>query len=116
MQRLEPHVFVDVSNREKSVFVDEKAFGIAATKRRPDRAKQDLRSPSLNLTMTKAPRTGVDASQCGIQVATRTTCLRQRPRWQRLAGVSLGAPCRLSQHGAHRAFLESGVSVTRRRA
>jgi catechol 2,3-dioxygenase-like lactoylglutathione lyase family enzyme len=70
MNILKPHVSLNVSNIEASVTFYEKAFGVAATKRRPGYAKFDLSAPSLNLTMQEAPRTGVNASHFGIQVAS----------------------------------------------
>jgi catechol 2,3-dioxygenase-like lactoylglutathione lyase family enzyme len=65
---LKPHVSLNVSNIDASVAFYEKAFGVAATKRRPGYAKFDLTAPALNLTMQEAPRTGVNASHFGIQV------------------------------------------------
>jgi catechol 2,3-dioxygenase-like lactoylglutathione lyase family enzyme len=69
MNILKPHVSINVSNIDASVAFYEKAFGVPATKRRPGYAKFDLVEPSLNLTMQEAPRTGVNASHFGIQVA-----------------------------------------------
>jgi catechol 2,3-dioxygenase-like lactoylglutathione lyase family enzyme len=69
MNVLKPHVSLNVSNIDASVSFYEKAFGVRATKRRPGYAKFDLESPCLNLTMQEAPRTGVNASHFGIQVA-----------------------------------------------
>ena len=68
MNVLKPHVSLNVSNVDVSVAFYEKAFGVSASKRRPGYAKFDLESPSLNLTMQEAPRTGVNASHFGIQV------------------------------------------------
>jgi len=48
----------------------EKVFQVKATKRRPGYAKFDLAEPNLNLTMQEAPRTGINASHFGVQVAT----------------------------------------------
>jgi catechol 2,3-dioxygenase-like lactoylglutathione lyase family enzyme len=70
MNVLKPHVSLNVSNIEASVAFYEKAFGVSATKRRPGYAKFDLASPSLNLTMQEAPRTGVNASHFGVQVVS----------------------------------------------
>ncbi len=70
MNILKPHVSLNVSNIEASVAFYEKVFGVAATKRRPGYAKFDLAAPSLNLTMQEAPRTGVNASHFGVQVAS----------------------------------------------
>lgn len=70
MNILKPHVSLNVSNIDASVAFYEKAFGVQATKRRPGYAKFDLVSPSLNLTMQEAPRTGVNASHFGVQVAS----------------------------------------------
>ncbi len=69
MNVLKPHVSLNVTNVEASVAFYEKAFGVEATKRRPGYAKFDLTTPSLNLTMQEAPRTGVNASHFGFQVA-----------------------------------------------
>src|SRR5689334_25205937 len=69
MNVLKPHVSLNVSNIDASVAFYEKVFGVVATKRRPGYAKFDLAEPSLNLTMQEAPRTGVNASHFGIQVA-----------------------------------------------
>lgn len=70
MQVLKAHVSLNVSNIEASVAFYEKAFGVQATKRRPGYAKFDLSEPNLNLTMQEAPRTGINASHFGIQVAS----------------------------------------------
>jgi catechol 2,3-dioxygenase-like lactoylglutathione lyase family enzyme len=70
MNILKPHVSLNVSNIDASVAFYEKVFGVSATKRQPGYAKFDLASPSLNLTMQEAPRTGVNASHFGMQVAS----------------------------------------------
>jgi catechol 2,3-dioxygenase-like lactoylglutathione lyase family enzyme len=70
MNVLKPHVSLNVSNVGASVDFYEKAFGVKATKLRPGYAKFDLETPSLNLTMQEAPRTGVNASHFGVQVAS----------------------------------------------
>jgi catechol 2,3-dioxygenase-like lactoylglutathione lyase family enzyme len=70
MQILKPHVSLNVSNIDASVAFYEKVFGVRAAKRCPGYAKFDLASPSLNLTMQEAPRSGVNASHFGFQVAT----------------------------------------------
>ena len=70
MNILKPHLSLNVSNIDDSVAFYEKAFGVPATKRRPGYAKFDLQAPSLNLTMQEAPRTGVNASHFGVQVAS----------------------------------------------
>lgn len=70
MNVLKPHVSLNVRDIDASVAFYEKAFGVAATKRKPGYAKFDLASPSLNLTMQEAPRTGVNASHFGVQVAS----------------------------------------------
>jgi catechol 2,3-dioxygenase-like lactoylglutathione lyase family enzyme len=70
MNILKPHLSLNVSNIDASVTFYEKAFGVKATKRRPGYAKFDLQAPSLNLTMQEAPRTGVNASHFGVQVAS----------------------------------------------
>ena len=69
MNVLKPHVSLNVSNIDASVAFYEKIFGTPATKRRPGYAKFDLQTPSLNLTMQEAPRSGVNASHFGVQVA-----------------------------------------------
>jgi catechol 2,3-dioxygenase-like lactoylglutathione lyase family enzyme len=70
MNILKPHVSLNISNIEASVAFYEKLFQVPATKRRPGYAKFDLTQPSLNLTMQEAPRTGVNASHFGVQVAS----------------------------------------------
>lgn len=70
MDILKPHISLNVSNIDASVTFYEKAFGVLATKRRPGYAKFDLTAPSLNLTMQEAPRTGINASHFGVQVAS----------------------------------------------
>lgn len=70
MNVLKPHISLNVSNIDASVAFYERALGVTATKRRPGYAKFDLTTPSLNLTMQEAPRTGVNASHFGIQVAS----------------------------------------------
>src|SRR5262249_60045159 len=70
MNILKPHVSLNVADVDASVRFYERAFGVPATKRRPGYAKFDLTEPSLNLSMTEAPRTGVNASHFGIQVAS----------------------------------------------
>src|SRR5262245_51154640 len=60
MNVVKPHVSLNVSNVEASVAFYEKIFGVPASKRRPRYAKFDLTTPSLNLTMQEAPRTGVN--------------------------------------------------------
>lgn len=71
MNILKPHVSLNVTNIEASVAFYEKAFGVKVTKQRSGYAKFDLVAPSLNLTMQEAPRTGVNASHFGVQVASR---------------------------------------------
>jgi catechol 2,3-dioxygenase-like lactoylglutathione lyase family enzyme len=70
MTVLKPHVSLNVSDVAASVKFYEKAFGVKATKLRPGYAKFDLETPALNLTMQEAPRTGVNASHFGVQVAS----------------------------------------------
>src|SRR3954466_9917286 len=70
MNVLKPHVSLNVTDIDRSVAFYEKAFSVKAAKRRPGYAKFDLVAPSLNLTMQEAPRTGVNASHFGIQVAS----------------------------------------------
>jgi catechol 2,3-dioxygenase-like lactoylglutathione lyase family enzyme len=82
MQILKAHVSLNVSNIDASVAFYEKAFGVAATKRRPGYAKFDLQAPPLNLTMSEAPRTGVNASHFGIQVAATEDVLEAKARFE----------------------------------
>jgi catechol 2,3-dioxygenase-like lactoylglutathione lyase family enzyme len=70
MNVLKPHVSLNVSNIDASVAFYAKVFGAEPIKRRPGYAKFDLATPSLNLTMQEAPRTGVNASHFGVQVAS----------------------------------------------
>src|SRR3569832_876563 len=70
MNVLKPHVSLNVTNIDASVAFYEKVCGVQATKRRPGYAKFDLLAPSLNLSMVEAPRSGVNASHFGIQVAS----------------------------------------------
>jgi catechol 2,3-dioxygenase-like lactoylglutathione lyase family enzyme len=70
MNIIKPHVSLNVSNIDASVAFYEKAFAVKPAKRRPGYAKFDLESPSLNLTMQEGPRTGVNASHFGVQVAS----------------------------------------------
>jgi len=82
MNVLKPHVSLNVSAIEASVAFYEAAFGVKATKRRPGYAKFDLESPSLNLTMTEAPRTGINASHFGIQVAATADVLEAKAKFE----------------------------------
>ena len=82
MQILKPHVSLNVSNIERAVVFYEKAFGVQATKRRPGYAKFDLAEPSLNLTMNEAPRTGVNASHFGVQVASTDDVVEAKARFE----------------------------------
>jgi catechol 2,3-dioxygenase-like lactoylglutathione lyase family enzyme len=82
MNILKPHVSLNVSNIDASVAFYEKAFGVTATKRRPGYAKFDLGSPSLNLTMQEAPRTGVNASHFGVQVVATEDVLEAKSRFE----------------------------------
>ncbi|HEX4446109.1 MAG TPA: ArsI/CadI family heavy metal resistance metalloenzyme [Polyangiaceae bacterium] len=70
MNVLKAHVSLNVSNIDASVSFYEKLFRVGPSKRRPGYAKFDLAEPSLNLTMQEAPRTGVNASHFGMQVAS----------------------------------------------
>lgn len=83
MNILKPHVSLNVSNIDASVAFYERAFGVPATKRRPGYAKFDLTAPSLNLTMQEAPRTGVNASHFGIQVASSDDVALARTRFEK---------------------------------
>jgi catechol 2,3-dioxygenase-like lactoylglutathione lyase family enzyme len=86
MHVLKPHVSLNVSNIDNSVAFYEKAFGVPATKRRPGYAKFDLTSPPLNLSMVVAPRTGINASHFGLQVATTEDVVEAKERFD-LAGL-----------------------------
>lgn len=87
MEILKPHVSLNVSDIDKSVSFYEKAFGVPATKRRPGYAKFDLASPSLNLSMVQAPRTGINASHFGVQVASTEDVAEAKKRFED-AGLS----------------------------
>jgi catechol 2,3-dioxygenase-like lactoylglutathione lyase family enzyme len=82
MNVLKPHVSLNVTNIDASVAFYEKVFGAPATKRRPGYAKFDLAAPSLNLSMVEAPRSGVNASHFGIQVATSEDVAAAAARFQ----------------------------------
>lgn len=82
MNVLKPHVSLNVSNIDAAVAFYEKAFGVPATKRRPGYAKFDLQSPSLNLSMVQAPRTGINASHFGVQVASTEDVLEAKARFE----------------------------------
>ncbi len=87
MQVLKPHVSLNVSDIDAAVAFYEKAFGVPPTKRRPGYAKFDLVEPALNLTMQVAPRTGVNASHFGVQVASTADVLEAKERFER-AGLA----------------------------
>lgn len=70
MNILKPHISLNVTDIDAAVAFYSKAFGVPPQKRRPGYAKFDLQAPALNLTMQQAPRTGVNASHFGIQVAS----------------------------------------------
>jgi catechol 2,3-dioxygenase-like lactoylglutathione lyase family enzyme len=80
---LKPHVSLNVTNLDASVAFYEKVFDVAATKRRPGYAKFDLQAPSLNLSMVEAPRSGVNASHFGIQVASTDDVAQAAERFKR---------------------------------
>jgi catechol 2,3-dioxygenase-like lactoylglutathione lyase family enzyme len=82
MNVLKPHISLNVSAIERSVAFYESAFGVAATKLRPGYAKFDLTTPSLNLSMVEAPRTGVNASHFGIQVASSADVIEAKRRFE----------------------------------
>src|SRR6478672_106174 len=82
MNILKPHVSLNISNIDASVAFYERAFGVPATKRRPGYAKFDLLSPSLNLTMQEAPRTGVNASHFGVQVESTEDVLQAKQQFE----------------------------------
>jgi catechol 2,3-dioxygenase-like lactoylglutathione lyase family enzyme len=83
MNVLKPHVSLNVTNIDASVAFYEKVFDVQASKRRPGYAKFDLATPSLNLSMVEAPRSGVNASHFGIQVATTEDVADAAARFQR---------------------------------
>ena len=87
VQTLKAHLGINVRDVEASIAFYEKAFGVTATKRRPGYAKFDLQSPSLNLTMQEAPRTGVNASHFGVQVASTDDVNEAKQRFES-AGLS----------------------------
>ena len=82
MNVLKPHVSLNVSSVDRSVAFYEKAFGVPATKRRPGYAKFDLAAPALNLSMVEAPRTGVNASHFGVQVASSADVALAKRRFE----------------------------------
>lgn len=82
MNILKPHVSLNVSDIERSVVFYEKAFAVSASKRRPGYAKFDLQEPSLNLTLVQAPRTGVNASHFGVQVAGSDDVAQAQARFE----------------------------------
>jgi catechol 2,3-dioxygenase-like lactoylglutathione lyase family enzyme len=83
MNVLKPHVSLNVSDIEAAVAFYEKVFDVPVTKRRPGYAKFDLATPSLNLSMQEAPRSGVNASHFGIQVASTEDVALATARFQR---------------------------------
>lgn len=87
MNILKPHVSINVTNMDASVAFYEKAFGVAATKRRPGYAKFDLAVPMLNLSMVETPPTGMNASHFGIQVASSDDVTEAKKKFE-LAGLS----------------------------
>ena len=82
MNILKPHVSLNVTNIAASVAFYEKAFGVTATKLQPGYAKFDLSEPALNLSMVEAPRTGINASHFGIQVASSEDVVDARSRFE----------------------------------
>ena len=86
MNIVKPHVSLNVSNIDASVTFYEKLFQVPATKRRPGYAKFDLAEPNLNLSMQEAPRTGVNASHFGVQVASSEDVAAA---WTRFKGAGL---------------------------
>ncbi len=87
MQIIKPHLSLNVHDIEASVTFYEKVFGVSPTKRRPGYAKFDLVEPALNLTMQQAPRTGVNASHFGVQVASSGDVLEAKQHFER-AGLA----------------------------
>jgi hypothetical protein len=55
---------------------------VRAAERRPGHAEFDLEAPALDLTVQEAPRTGVDASHFGIQVASSEDAAAARARFK----------------------------------
>jgi catechol 2,3-dioxygenase-like lactoylglutathione lyase family enzyme len=90
MNVLKPHVSLNVTDVDASVAFYEKVFDVPATKRRPGYAKFDLQTPSLNLSMVEAPRSGVNASHFGIQVASTDDVALAAERFRR-GGLSTHA-------------------------
>ena len=88
MNILKPHVSLNVANVDASVAFYEKAFGVGVFKRRPGYAKFDLEAPSLNLSLVEAPRTGVNASHFGVQVAGSEDVAEAKARFE-AAGLSV---------------------------
>ena len=82
MNIVKPHVSLNVANIHASVAFYEKAFGVTATKLRPGYAKFDLSEPALNLSMVEAPRTGINASHFGVQVASSEDVANARTRFE----------------------------------
>ncbi|MEZ4373900.1 MAG: ArsI/CadI family heavy metal resistance metalloenzyme [Polyangiaceae bacterium] len=82
MQILKPHVSLNVSDIDASVAFYEAAFGVSASKRRQGYAKFDLQEPLLNLTMVQAPRTGLNASHFGVQVASTEDVASAKQRFE----------------------------------
>jgi catechol 2,3-dioxygenase-like lactoylglutathione lyase family enzyme len=83
MNVLKPHLSLNVSNIDASVAFYEKVFDVPVSKRRPGYAKFDLAAPALNLSMVEAPRSGVNASHFGIQVATTDDVALATARFER---------------------------------
>jgi len=82
MNILKPHISLNVTDIEATVLFYSRAFGVAPTKRRRGYAKFDLQAPALNLTMQEHPRTGVNASHFGIQVAHTDDVLEARRNFE----------------------------------
>ena len=105
MNIVKPHVSLNVTNIDAAVAFYEKVFGVAAAKRRPGYAKFDLAEPSLNLTMQEAPRTGVNASHFGVQVASSEDVAAA---WTRFKQAGLPTRCAgNSNHAEERAELRT---------
>ena len=83
MNVLKPHVSLNVTDIDASVSFYEKVFDVPATKRRPGYAKFDLVTPALNLSIVEAPRSGVNASHFGIQVASTDDVALAAERFKR---------------------------------
>jgi catechol 2,3-dioxygenase-like lactoylglutathione lyase family enzyme len=81
------HASFNVSDLPRSIAFYRALLGVEPAKVRADYAKFDLAEPALNLTMQVAPRTGVNASHFGVQVASTADVLEAKQRFER-AGLA----------------------------